>query len=293
MGIRTDLALESAQAVQSGEETGAGALRGISQEKYESSGFEVTTITIETEEAARLIEKPCGRYITIETRGAGLDAHPDDFDERVDVIAAELVKLCGGAKRILVAGLGNEQITPDSLGPKCAAQVFATRHIKALAAELDTEELADVAVLATGVLGQTGVEASEIVKAVADRIHPEKVVVIDALACSEVSHLGTTIQLTDTGISPGSGVENARKELSRATLGVDVVVLGVPTVVDMQTIAEQVFGQAAPANGFKGMMVTPRSIDKLIDRTARLVSMGINRAFQPGLTIEELTSIVS
>lgn len=296
MGIRTDLALESAEQAELNVKT---HIDGVTRRKYRSSGFTVTSIHIETEGASQLLEKPQGIYITIESVGAGLDAHPDDFNERVEVIARELKKLCGDHGSVLVVGLGNEQITPDSLGPKAAGQVFATRHIKELARGLDTSGLTDVSVLATGVLAQTGMETSEIVKAVAEKIKPTKVIVIDALACSELSHLGTTIQLTNTGISPGSGVDNARRELSRATLGTDVIVLGVPTVVDMQTIAEQVFGlprsqaEQSAQGDFKGMMVTPRSIDKLIDRTARLVAMGINKAFQPELTIEELSSIMS
>ena len=123
-------------------------------------------------------------------------------------------------------------------------------------------------------------------------IKPSVVIVIDALACSEISNLGTTIQLCDTGIPPGSGVENARKELSEQTLGTQVIAIGVPTVVDMQTISEYVFNTPAPDKEMNNMMVTPRSIDKLIMRVSRLIAMGINRAFQPNLSIEDITSLV-
>ena len=289
MGIRTDLALESAQQV----ETSSGqALEGIEKNESKKANLTISQITVKTEKAAKALEKPIGEYVTI-TSKTSLEAYPDDFNQRVEAVSEELIRLCGDFSSVLVIGLGNKQITPDSLGPKVAEQIFATRHIKKLAQDMDTSDLNDVSVIATGVMGQTGIEAAEIVKAVVEKTSPSKVIVIDALACSEVSHLGATIQLTNTGISPGSGVENARKELSKSSLGVDVIAVGVPTVVDMQTIAENVFKSTSPYQELKGMMVTPRAIDKLIDRTVQLLSMSINKAFQPNLTIEDITSLVN
>lgn len=289
MGIRTDLALESAQQA---ETTSGSILEGIEKNEFKKANLTVSQITVKTPEASRVLDKPVGEYVTI-TSESSLEAYPDDFNQRVEAISQELSRLCGDFSSVLVIGLGNKQITPDSLGPKVAEQIFATRHIKKLAPDMDTSDLSDVSVLATGVMGQTGLEAAEIVKALVEKTKPSKVIVIDALACSEISHLGATIQLTDTGISPGSGVENARKELSKATLGVDVIAVGVPTVVDMQTIAEHVFHSNAPHQALKGMMVTPRAIDKLIERTVQLISMAINKAFQPSLSIEEITSLVN
>ena len=132
----------------------------------------------------------------------------------------------------LVAGLGNQSITPDAIGPLCAQRVFATRHIRQLGNELDMGELTEVSVIRPGVLGQTGIEASDLVKAACSRIDADTVIAVDALACSETHNLGRTIQLTDTGISPGSGVANSRKELSRRTLGADCIAVGIPTVTD-------------------------------------------------------------
>lgn len=286
MGIRTDLALEAAQQL-----TKTAPLEGILKNEYQKADLNITEIIVETQSAAENLGKPMGKYITIQSE-LPLENHPDNFNERVDILAEEINKLCENKDNILVIGLGNKNITPDSLGPDVADQTFATRHIKQLAADVDTSDLSTVSVIKTGVLGTTGIESSETVLAVCEKIKPSVVIVIDALACSEVSHLGTTIQLCDTGISPGSGVENARKELSEQTLGTKVIAIGVPTVVDMQTIAEYVFETPSPEKQMNNMMVTPRSIDKLIMRVSRLISMGINRAFHQNLSIEDITSLV-
>ncbi len=286
MGIRTDLTLEAAQQL-----TKTAPLEGIVKKEYQKADLKITEITVETESAANNLGKPIGKYITIQSE-LPLENHPDNFNERVDILAEEINKLCKNKDNILVIGLGNKSITPDSLGPDVADQTFATRHIKQLAEDVDTSDLTTVSVIKTGVLGNTGIESGETVKAICELIKPSAVIVIDALACSEVSNLGTTIQLCDTGISPGSGVENARKELSEKTLNTKVIAIGVPTVVDMQTISEYVFETPSPNKDMNNMMVTPRSIDKLIMRVSRLIAMGINRAFQPNLSIEDITSLV-
>lgn len=286
MGIRTDLTLEAAQQL-----TKTTPLEGVIKNECHKADLNITEIIVETDSAAENLGKPKGKYITIHSE-LPLENHPDNFNERVDILAEEINKLCENKENILVVGLGNKSITPDSLGPDVADQTFATRHIKQLAEDVDTSDLSTVSVLKTGVLGDTGIESSETVRAVCDMIKPSVIIVIDALACSEVSNLGTTIQLCDTGISPGSGVENARKELSEQTLGTKVIAIGVPTVVDMQTISEYVFKTPSPNKEMNNMMVTPRSIDKLIMRVSRLIAMGINRAFQPNLSIEDITSLV-
>lgn len=286
MSIRTDLALEATQQL-----TKTTSVEGITKNEYQKANLNITEIIVETDSAAQNLGKPKGKYITIQSE-LSLENHPDNFNERVDILAEEINKLCGNKENILVIGLGNKSITPDSLGPDVADQTFATRHIKQLAKDVDTSDLSTVSVIKTGVLGDTGIESSETVRAICDMLKPTVVIAIDALACSEISNLGTTIQLCDTGISPGSGVENARKELSEKTLGAKVIAIGVPTVVDMQTISEYVFETPAPNKEMNNMMVTPRSIDKLIMRVSRLIAMGINRAFQPNLSIEDITSLV-
>ena len=171
-----------------------------------------------------------------------------------------------------------------------AERIFATRHIKKLAKDLDTSHLCDVAALTNGVMAQTGVESSACVKAICNEISPQLVIVIDALACSELSHLGTTVQLCNTGISPGSGVENARKELSQKTLGIPCIAIGVPTVTDMATIAQQASTNPLPQE-YRGMIITPKTIDNLIYRTSAMIAASINKALHPTLTYEEIRSL--
>lgn len=284
MAIRTDLAVEMI------DEDAKSLPRGVKRKIRKSSACSITEIIVTDEMAGLRIGKPKGRYITIETDR--LSASPQDFDEQVTNIADELLNLSGKDKKnTLIVGLGNSDITPDALGPIVMSQVIATRHLKdELPPEHELASLQSVSAISPGVLGQTGIEAAEIVKSVCDSINPDCVFVIDALACSDVSRLGTTIQLTDTGISPGSGVQNRRKELSETTLGVPVIAIGVPTVVDMHTIVENVMGEA-PNKHLPNMMVTPRDIDKLVERTGRLLAFSINKATQPTLSIEDITAL--
>ncbi len=270
--------------------TEALASEGIDLREFSSGSLSVSRITVRTPHAAEKLSKPMGKYVTVFSEN-GLEACPDDFNEKVETVAREIKGFGFDLSNALVVGLGNIDITPDSLGPKTARGIFATRHIKMLAPELDTAGLSEVSVLTAGVTGQTGIEAAEMIKAVCEMISPSSVIVADALACSDISNLGNAIQITDTGISPGSGVDNARKEISRRTLGVDVIALGVPMVTDMETVAEYIFGAEAPENSLRSMMVTPRTVDKLSDVAAKLISTAVNRALQPTLSIEEIISL--
>lgn len=279
MSVRTDLALESVKNINK-------KLEGINQIEREGHGIKVTEITVLNENVGAKIGKGKGKYITIET--GDLAIHPEEFNEIVEAIAEEIRRLSPKDGCVMILGLGNNDITPDALGPKVVSRIVATRHLKEnLPPSHELYNIASVSALAPGVLGQTGIEVAEIAKAVCDKTKPALVVVIDALACADVERLGTTIQLTDTGISPGSGVKNSRKEISSNTLGVPVVAIGVPTVVDMHTIAENISGNA-PLKNMPNMMVTPRDIDKIIERTAKLLAYSINRCFLPNFSIEEL-----
>lgn len=280
MSIRTDLAAEAAFSALQGRS------EGIKQQIRQGRTSKITEITIETDEAGKAIGKGKGKYITVEA------ASPyAEFTEQADDIADELKKLCGCDNNILIIGLGNSGITPDALGPKAVSGIIATRHLRdELPKGHFLSGLHSVSALATGVLGQTGIEVAEITKAVCDRTSPECVIVIDALACADSSRLGTTVQLTDTGISPGSGVQNSRKELSQRTLGVPVVAVGVPTVIDMHTIYENMSGRS-PEKNLPNMMVTPRDIDRIIDRTAKLIAHALNRAFQPDLSHKDIETL--
>lgn len=280
MSIRTDLAVECIDTES------ASLPKGIKRAIRKSSACTITEITVTDELAGLRIGKSRGKYITVETDR--LSAHPDDFTVQAEDISAEISRLIKNPERILIAGLGNRNITPDALGPLAAGQIIATRHINDLSG---LPPMADVTVLTPGVTGQTGIEAAELLSSVCGSTKPTVIIVIDALACSDISRLGTTIQITDTGISPGSGVQNRRKEISDITMGVQVIAIGVPTVIDMHTIAENITGQVPPKH-LPNMMVTPRDIDELIRRTAKLLAFSVNRTVQKNLSDAEIISLM-
>ena len=280
MNIRTDLAVESI-----GENTLPDGVQRLKRGKC----FDITEIIINDDSCMKSIGKGKGRYITLET--SHLSRFSDDYEDMSRELANELSALIPEGE-ILVVGLGNSDITPDALGPQTASKVLATRHLRD---ELGDDEeflvsLRRVSTIAGGVLGQTGIETAEIVRALSGQIHPAAVIAVDALACSDVSRLGSTIQLTDTGISPGSGVSNARKELSRRNLGVPVIAVGVPTVVDMHTIVRSLTGTEIPENT-PNMLVTPRDIDRLTERASQLIAFGINLALHPSLTFNNVRGL--
>ena len=198
---------------------------------------------------------------------------------------------------ILVAGLGNDQITPDALGPGCTSQIFSTRHIgKELQKSIGFEHLRPVARVIPGVLGQNGIETVEILEGIIRRVSPSALITVDALASRRLSRLGCTVQICNTGISPGSGVGNARAEISLDTVGIPVISIGVPTVVDAFTLACDLIGEDATERIEKDgerMMVTPREIDLLIEHASKLVAAAINSALQPHMDIDELMALVS
>lgn len=281
MNIRTDLAVESFSA----ERLPDGVHRNIRGES-----FEITEIIIDNDDSLETIGKGKGRYITLE--GSSLSRFSDEYEDMACELADELKRLVPEGE-ILVVGLGNNDITPDALGPQVTAKILATRHLRN---ELDSDEeefltsLRPVSAFAGGVLGQTGIETSEMVKAIVEQLHPAGIIAVDALACSDISRLGTTIQLSDAGISPGSGVSNARKELSEKLFGIPVIAVGVPTVVDMHTIVRSLTGHSIDSK-LPNMIVTPRDIDRLTERASQLIAFGINMALQPQLTFEEIRGL--
>ena len=266
---RTDLAMELSNDLPEGVEVKNDVL----------GGFSVTDIYLKSESAARSVGKAVGRYLTLEPEDS-FEMIPSSADEYSEGIAEKLRELLGDAKSVFVAGLGNERITPDSLGPRVVSHIFATRHIPTDAPELDTEGLGLVSCAAPGVMGQTGIETAEFLSSLIEKVSPDAVIVIDALACQDPRHLGRTIQLTDAGISPGSGVMNSRSEVSLKTLGVPCIAIGVPTVADAGTPDEP-------------LMVTPKNIDKLISTSAMIISGGINACLHPSLTLGELRLLTS
>ena len=282
MNYRTDLALESLAAVKT--------RRGIT-ERRRGTHFRTTEIVIEDDEAGRPLGRGRGRYITLES--APLARYSDDHEAMAQELAGEIGALLPPEGLVLVVGLGNTAITPDALGPRTVSHVLATRHLRDALAEEDEpflRTLRPVAVLAGGVLGQTGIESAELVQAVAAQIRPAAVIAVDALACTALERLGTTIQLSDTGIAPGSGVANHRAALDAAALGVPVIAAGGPTVIGMRRLTEDLTGRT-PSPPRQDMMVTPRDIDRLIDQAAHLLACGIGLALHPQLRYTDVASL--
>lgn len=245
----------------------------------------VTTVTVFNENGAAALGKGIGKYITYCTDTALDDSQI--FDGRLDELSKILSSLLPkNIKSVLVAGLGNTDITADALGPKTVNYVLATRHI-INDYNNDNSYFSDffnVSSISTGVLGDTGIESAEIIKGVVNQIKPDCVIAVDALAASSSSRLGNTVQLSDVGISPGSGVGNHRYEISESTLGVPVVSIGIPTVVSTSVIRGK--------NDNGAMFVTPREIDRIIEHGAKLIAMTVNVCLQKNIDAKDLFSLV-
>lgn len=285
MNIRTDLALEE-------KELTSGKLSGIDFEEKSVGKVKITRIKVLNKAGENSIGKPQGDYITVEI--PNLESHGGQFDLAAEIIAKELKDIAGGAKNILVIGIGNSQITPDALGPKVAEGILATRHIgSSLKKQLGLEALNSVSVLSPGVLGQTGIELYELIMGAVKTVQPDLVIAVDALAARRLSRLGCTVQISNTGITPGSGVDNARREISLKTLNIPVVAVGIPTVVDAHTLISDLGGTVkADFKESENMIVTPKGIDLMIDRAAELLSFSLNTFLQPQLDKETLRALV-
>ena len=287
--FRTDLACEAADD-----------LKHIEGTEYSLSELGICTVDrlkILTREAAERLERALGSYVTLSTREIWkLDE--EEISELAEVLKAELLSMityiCKIDKlssdfSILVAGLGNVSITADAIGPETVERLTVTRHIKAF----DTDLFADlgfceVSAIIPGVLGKTGIESADVIRSAAEKVKPDVIIIIDALAAGAVERLATTIQLSDTGINPGAGIGNFRSELSRSTLGVPVISLGVPTVVDSSSLIYDAFMRAGIEqipesmrelleNGV-GYYVTPKETDMITEKVASLLSQAITEA---------------
>lgn len=297
MSYRTDLAVEALD-YDAGKQA-ARTLRGFSRTQEESEGFSVTRLVIHTDEVAQALQKPKGTYATLDL-GALIRREEDAFPRACQALAGLLRGLLAeaGDGAVLVAGLGNRSITPDAVGPLAAGHVIATRHLVSQVPEHFAGWRA-VSAVAPGVLGQTGVETGELLHGLRGAVSPAAVIAVDALATGRLSSLTRTIQVTDTGITPGSGVGNARAELSERTLGVPVVAVGVPTVVDGATIAHEICEQAGVSGCealddlAKPVLVTSRDIDREVADVARVIGYAINLALHPHLTVEDVDLYLS
>jgi len=312
--IRTDLAVE---ATEKHPYNDSDTIPGVSIEHQEhcNGSIHLTRVTIQTEEGVRALGKSIGTYITLET--APLGQNDGESHRQVSRLLAKqlqdlIQKLAPGTPpSILAVGLGNGDVTPDALGPHVLGHLLITRHLRTGQFTLPTfsADAASVCGIVPGVMAQTGMETAEIIKALTDQLQPDLILAVDALAARSVSRLGTTIQLTDTGIHPGSGVGNHRHSLTRDSLGVPVIAIGVPTVVsaaaivadtldtwidllstesDSQSFAHELLSMSPNekydtihqllAPRFGPMFVTPKDIDETVKRISFTVSEGINIA---------------
>jgi len=317
--IRTDLALENQEHIN---ECG-GELSGVEVTTEEDSelGITVTWVKITDETGAAAMGKPIGNYITIES-AAMKENDTEAHEEIVKILARKLGKLHNLQPNavILIIGLGNRQVTPDALGPKVCEKILVTRHLGE-DTPLDLQgRVRAVSSLSPGVMGLTGIETAEIVKGVVEKIQPDMIIAIDALAARRTSRINATIQMSDAGINPGSGLGNKRASINQNTMGVPVIAVGVPTVVDAATLVNDTMermldemADAAPDEGafydmlrglqeneryglikeildpYEGnMFVTPKDVDAVIGRLANIIASGFNIALHPGITQEDV-----
>ena len=294
---RTDLALELQEELQESEIDGIKIERKVDK----NCGISQVKIVVETKEAEQIIGKPMGEYITLESETflEEDDSYYEDMSEALHFVLRDFIK---EEDRVLIVGLGNDKVTPDALGPLVVENIFITRHLKQY--DLIKEDTIEMSGLVPGVMAQTGMEAVEIVRGVVKEAKPTKVVVIDALCARNSSRLNKTIQISNTGISPGSGVGNHRKAMNEETIGVPVIAIGVPTVISVPSIVrdsmEAIFkvvkerggtsfteifteeekyqlAREVVDPGLVDMFVTPKNIDEAVRRISFTISEAINR----------------
>ena len=286
--IRTDLAAEAHQLWR--EQGHPGALEGVREEEGEVYGYPAHRVSIDTPQGAEALGKPQGTYLTLVLEGL-LRREAEGFSRGAQAIAHLLSPLLPSQGLALVVGLGNRAITPDLIGPLTVDHTLITRHLVEHLPQFGA--FRPVAALSPGVLATTGVESGDLVKAAVEQLHPTCVIAVDALAARSVERLCRTVQISDSGIVPGSGVGNHRLPLDRATLGVPVATVGVPTVVDGATLAADLLGKTAPHPLPGGdLFVTPREVDSRVADLSKVIGYGISLALNPALTVEDLTMLL-
>lgn len=283
--VRTDLALEAKETLKDTDE----GIRGIEVEEMydEEKDIRVTKVIVETKNGAKAIQKPVGTYITIEAPRM-LEPDDDYHQEIAHAFANELKEIIPDIEKeqeILVAGIGNRDVTADALGPHVVDNLYITRHVVKEYGKVayNCEKMHMISSIEPGVMAKTGMESAEIIKGVIAETNPNLVIVIDALAARSTKRLNRTIQITDTGIHPGSGVGNHRNALTKESLGVTVIAVGIPTVVDAATIVADVIGDTEHPKAISelnNMYVTSKDIDAVIKRLSFMISEGINEALE-------------
>lgn len=323
INVRTDLALESREFYKERNNRDAD---GVILEEGEIDGTKITKVRITDEKGAEKLGKPVGNYITLDIpEFTAYDGElMDSVSKAVGKVLKELAKVEKDHK-VLVVGLGNWEVTPDALGPKVINGIMVTRHLSEVMPEVMEDDMVSVAAISPGVLGTTGIETGEVIKALVEKIKPSLIICIDALAARRIQRLNKTIQISDTGISPGAGVGNHRKAINEKELGVKVIAVGVPTVVDASTIAndamdmvlDNLINEAEEGREFYNMLknidknakeilirevlnpyvgdliVTPKEVDLLIDSLSKIIANGINIAVQPNMSMEDINKFMN
>ena len=294
---RTDLALEARELWQESTEKTT-RLSGVKATKSKGEGYPVTRVDILDQRGEEALGKPRGTYLTIDL-SSFWQRKADFFERAVRVVGSHLKAMIPEEGPVLVVGLGNAAMTPDAVGPLAADSVLVTRHLIS-ASPKHFAGFRPVAVFRAGVLGSTGVESAESVRGLVEQVKPALVIAIDALAARRVGRMCATVQLSDTGIVPGSGVGNHRLALDRESLGVPVFAIGVPTVVDAATLAADLLEEAGIAEldetrlrqGKTPLTVTTRDVDQQVRELSRVVGYGVNWALQD-LEIEEINALLA
>lgn len=286
MAKHTDLAIEAKRIWdQSADEKTK--LPGVKARQSGHFGIPIDIVEILDSVGAERLGKPVGTYVTIELKSF-YARERNSFRNAAEAVARVLHTMLPPLRHALVVGLGNREITPDSLGPIALSNVIVTHHLLSDADRADGR-FSDVCAFEPGVLGTTGMESVDLVRAALGTCRADCLIVVDALASCEPERICTTVQITDTGIEPGSGVGNRRSALSSKELGVPVFALGVPTVMDAQTIAEQ----HAEEPCVRDLILTPRSIDARVREIGKLLGYGINLTLQRNLTFDDIPSFLS
>ncbi|QEK12376.1 GPR endopeptidase [Crassaminicella thermophila] len=316
--IRSDLALEIRELYKENTQQ---EIPGVEVEQKKQEFATITHVKVLNQEGSKIMGKPEGSYITIESPSLK-KADADVKDALSQLLAKELVNLIPNKSnfKTLIVGLGNWDITPDALGPQVVSKVFVTRHFFEMYKKTDDPTMRPVSAISPGVMGTTGIETVEIIRGIVEKTKPDLVVAIDALASRRMQRVHTTIQISTTGINPGSGIGNKRKELSQHTLGVPVIAIGVPTVVDAATLANDTIklvvdalsDQASKESEFykllRGMsdedkyslikevldpyganvIVTTKDIDVIITNISQVIANALNIALHPGIDLKDV-----
>lgn len=321
--VRTDLAVENKEIYENKSKR---ELDGIIVEEEDIDEIKITTVDITNKNGEMKMGKDIGRYITIDM--PTLSSYDVGLKEQVThIFAASLEKLIklGEKETVLVVGLGNVAVTPDALGPKVIDKIMVTRHLEELLIEEMEEGIRSVCAISPGVLGSTGIETGEVIKSLVDKINPALVICIDALATRKLERVARSIQVSNTGIAPGAGVGNNRMQINEKNLGVPVIAIGVPTVVDAATIAndamdlviDEMIEKSNKNKEFYSMlkgidkrekskmirelldpyvgdlMVTPKEVDDIVESVSKIVASGINIALQPNMIMDEINNFLN